>query len=40
MQDPTLADAVLDRMIHNAYKIDMKGESRRKFKFNVDHIKT
>jgi DNA replication protein DnaC len=40
MQDPTLADAVLDRIIHNAYKIDMKGESRRKMKFNKDHIKT
>ena len=30
LPDPTLADAILDRIIHNAYKIEMKGESRRK----------
>jgi DNA replication protein DnaC len=30
--DPTLADAILDRLIHNAYKIDLKGESMRKKK--------
>ena len=28
--DPTLADAILDRLIHNAYKINMRGESMRK----------
>ncbi len=28
--DPTLADAILDRLVHNAYKIDLKGESMRK----------
>jgi DNA replication protein DnaC len=28
--DPTLADAILDRLVHNAYKIDLKGGSRRK----------
>ena len=30
--DPTLADAILDRLIHNAYKIALKGESMRKTK--------
>ena len=30
--DPTLADAILDRFIHNAYKIDLKGDSMRKKK--------
>jgi DNA replication protein DnaC len=30
MGEPTLADAVLDRMVHNSYRIDMKGDSRRK----------
>jgi DNA replication protein DnaC len=30
MGEPTLADAVLDRMVHNSYSIDMKGDSRRK----------
>lgn len=28
--EPTLADAILDRLIHNAYTIDLKGESMRK----------
>jgi len=28
--DPTLADAILDRLVHNAYKIELKGESMRK----------
>ena len=28
--DPTIADAVLDRLIHNAHVIAMKGESMRK----------
>jgi DNA replication protein DnaC len=28
--DPTLADAILDRLIHNAYTITLKGESMRK----------
>jgi hypothetical protein len=28
--DPTIADAVLDRLIHNAHLIAMKGESMRK----------
>ena len=26
--DPTLADAILDRLVHNAYKINLKGESK------------
>jgi DNA replication protein DnaC len=30
--DPTLADAILDRLIHNAYKINLKGDSMRKKK--------
>jgi DNA replication protein DnaC len=30
--DPTLADAILDRLIHNAYRINLKGESMRKTK--------
>jgi DNA replication protein DnaC len=27
---PTLADAILDRLVHSAYRIEMKGESMRK----------
>lgn len=30
--DPTLADAIMDRLVHNAYKINLKGESMRKKK--------
>lgn len=28
--DTTLADAILDRVVHNSYRIDLKGESLRK----------
>jgi DNA replication protein DnaC len=28
--DPTVADAILDRLVHNAYRIELKGESMRK----------
>jgi len=28
--DPTLADAILDRLVHNAYKLNLEGESMRK----------
>ena len=28
--DPTISDAVLDRLIHNAYRLELKGESMRK----------
>ena len=28
--DPTLADAILDRVVHNAYKINLSGNSMRK----------
>jgi DNA replication protein DnaC len=27
---PTLADAILDRLVHNAHRIELRGESRRK----------
>lgn len=30
--DPSLADAILDRIVNNAYKIDLKGNSRRREK--------
>lgn len=28
--NPTIADAILDRLIHNSYQIELKGESMRK----------
>ena len=30
--DPTHADAILDRIVHDAYELDLKGPSRRKEK--------
>ena len=30
--DPSLADAILDRLVNNAYKVDLKGSSRRRDK--------
>jgi DNA replication protein DnaC len=30
--DPTLADSILDRLVHNAYRLDLTGESIRKKK--------
>ena len=28
--NPTIADAILDRLVHNAYRIELSGESMRK----------
>ena len=30
--DPTVADAVLDRLIHGSYMIDLGGDTMRKYK--------
>jgi DNA replication protein DnaC len=30
--DPTAADSILDRLVHNAHRIDLKGESIRKLR--------
>ncbi len=42
MDDPTLADAILDRLLHNAHKLNLKGESMRKVLTSLtedDHLK-
>jgi len=36
--DPTVADAILDRLIHNAYRLTLKGESMRKRRSRLDPI--
>jgi DNA replication protein DnaC len=36
MQDPTLADAILDRLVHNAYKIELEGDSMRRKRTTLD----
>ena len=32
LNDPTLADAILDRLVHNARRLKLKGESLRRRK--------
>ncbi|MDP7357792.1 MAG: ATP-binding protein, partial [Pseudomonadales bacterium] len=34
--DNTLADAILDRLMHNSHRLQLKGESMRKTKKTVD----
>ncbi|MGQ0664181.1 MAG: IS21-like element helper ATPase IstB [Pseudomonadota bacterium] len=34
--DPTLADAILDRLVHNAHRIELKGESLRRQRRRAD----
>jgi DNA replication protein DnaC len=33
--DPTIADALLDRLVHNAHRVTLKGESMRKSKASL-----
>jgi len=41
LNDPTMADAILDRVLHNAYKIELKGEeSMRKLRSKIDATET
>ena len=34
--DNTLADAILDRLMHNAHRVNLKGESMRKIQSKID----
>jgi DNA replication protein DnaC len=34
---PTIADAILDRIIHNAHRVDLEGDSIRKRK-STSHL--
>lgn len=34
LADPTLADAILDRLVHNSYRLNLTGESMRKRRSN------
>lgn len=36
MRDPTLTDAILNRLVHNAHKIELKGDSMRKRRTPLD----
>jgi DNA replication protein DnaC len=33
--DPTYADAILDRLVHNAHRIDLSGDSLRRSRTNA-----
>jgi len=35
IRDPMIADAILDRLVHNAHKINLKGESMRKLRSSL-----
>ena len=38
--NPTLADAILDRIVHNAYRIELSGESLRKREPNLTTVRS
>jgi DNA replication protein DnaC len=38
LADPTLADAILDRLVHNAHRIALKGESMRQRQPSADPV--
>jgi DNA replication protein DnaC len=40
LEDPTIADAILDRLIHNSYRLALKGDSMRKLKTTASAVKT
>ncbi|HFV9933121.1 TPA: IS21-like element helper ATPase IstB [Salmonella enterica subsp. enterica serovar Bovismorbificans] len=39
MENPTTADAILDRLIHNAHRLELKGESMRKMEEVLESAK-
>jgi len=34
--DPTLADAILDRLVHSAHRMQLRGESMRKLRADAN----
>ena len=39
IQDPTLADAILDRIVHDSLRLSLKGESMRKLTSQLSSLK-
>lgn len=37
LADPTIADAILDRLVHNAHRLALAGESMRRLKADAGH---
>jgi DNA replication protein DnaC len=40
LSDPTMADAILDRILHNSYKMELDGDSMRKLRSRIDAPET
>jgi DNA replication protein DnaC len=40
IDEPTLADAILDRLVHNSYRVNLKGGSMRKRQSTGKHHAT
>jgi DNA replication protein DnaC len=38
--EPTLGDAILDRIVHNAYRLELDGPSMRKIKASEENVST
>jgi DNA replication protein DnaC len=38
LPDPTVADAVLDRLVHGAYRLELRGESMRKLRARAQEV--
>jgi len=38
MENPTTADAILDRLVHNAHRLVLQGESMRKKKPVMEEV--
>lgn len=36
ISDPTYADAILDRLVHNAHRLEMSGESMRRLRQSAE----
>jgi len=36
IDEPTIADAILDRLVHRAHRIDLQGESMRRMPLEED----
>ena len=34
--EPTFADAILDRIVHNSYRLELEGQSMRKTSVKMD----
>ncbi len=40
LNQPVVADAILDRLIHTSYRIELEGDSMRKLKSSIPNFKS